>query len=125
MYPNSLRSTLLLGAALAAITPAAAFAQDEAASDDAGTEAQASSGNDIIVTARRRSETAQEIPLAISVIGGPQIESTGAFNIDRVQQLAPTLQLFSSNPRNTVVNIRGLGVPFGLTSDGFEQGVGI
>lgn len=125
MYPNSLRSTLLLGAALAAITPAAAFAQDEVASDDAGTEAQASSGNDIIVTARRRSETAQEIPLAISVIGGPQIESTGAFNIDRVQQLAPTLQLFSSNPRNTAVNIRGLGVPFGLTSDGFEQGVGI
>ncbi|PKP63228.1 MAG: TonB-dependent receptor, partial [Alphaproteobacteria bacterium HGW-Alphaproteobacteria-9] len=125
MYPNSLRSALLLGAALAAITPAAAFAQDEAASDDTGSEAQASSGNDIIVTARRRSETAQEIPLAISVIGGPQIESTGAFNIDRVQQLAPTLQLFSSNPRNTAVNIRGLGVPFGLTSDGFEQGVGI
>ncbi|HEY6963832.1 MAG TPA: TonB-dependent receptor, partial [Erythrobacter sp.] len=30
-----------------------------------------------------------------------------------------------SNPRNTAVNIRGLGVPFGLTSDGFEQGVGI
>jgi outer membrane receptor protein involved in Fe transport len=38
---------------------------------------------------------------------------------------APTLQFYSSNPRNTAVNIRGLGVPFGLTSDGFEQGVGI
>jgi len=125
MYPNSFRSALLLCAALNAITPGVAHAQDEAANDDAGTDAQASQSNDIIVTARRRSETAQEIPLAISVIGAPQIESTGAFNIDRVQQLAPTLQLFSSNPRNTAVNIRGLGVPFGLTSDGFEQGVGI
>ncbi|MDT8279848.1 MAG: TonB-dependent receptor plug domain-containing protein, partial [Erythrobacter sp.] len=125
MYPKSFRSALLLCAALSAITPVTAYAQDEAANDDATTDAQASQSNDIIVTARRRSETAQEIPLAISVIGGPQIESTGAFNIDRVQQLAPTLQLFSSNPRNTAVNIRGLGVPFGLTSDGFEQGVGI
>ena len=43
----------------------------------------------------------------------------------KLQQLAPTLQAYTSNPRNTSVNIRGLGVPFGLTSDGFEQGVGI
>ena len=43
----------------------------------------------------------------------------------KLQQLAPTLQVYTSNPRNTSVNIRGLGVPFGLTSDGFEQGVGI
>lgn len=129
MYPNSIRSTLLLGAALAAVFPATSYANgdavSEAASEDTSAAAQPSQQNDIIVTARRRSETAQEIPLAISVIGGAQIEATGAFNIDRVQQLAPALQLYSSNPRNTAVNIRGLGVPFGLTSDGFEQGVGI
>ena len=94
--------------------------------DDA-TLPQASHGNatDIVVTARRRSETSQEIPIAISVVGGAQLDSTGAFNVGRLQQLAPTLQFYSSNPRNTAVNIRGIGVPFGLTSDGFEQGVGI
>ncbi len=43
----------------------------------------------------------------------------------RSSKLAPTLQVYSSNPRNTAVNIRGIGVPFGLTNDGFEQGVGI
>ncbi len=79
----------------------------------------------IVVTARRRAETAQEVPLAISVINGDSIEATGNFNIQKLQQLTPTLQVYSSNPRNTAVNIRGLGVPFGLTSDGFEQGVGI
>ncbi|MGQ7310053.1 TonB-dependent receptor plug domain-containing protein, partial [Streptococcus suis] len=31
---------------------------------------------------------------------------------------------FSSNPRNSAINIRGLGAPFGLTNDGIEQGVG-
>jgi iron complex outermembrane receptor protein len=79
----------------------------------------------IIVTARRRQETAQSVPLAISVIRGDSIEATGNFNVVKLQQLAPTLQVYTSNPRNTSVNIRGLGVPFGLTSDGFEQGVGI
>ncbi len=124
------RTILLAGAAIAAISSTPALAQDSAAASDQKV-ADASAGKNaaddgtILVTARRRSETAQEIPLAISVIGGEQIEATGAFNINRVQQLAPTLQFYSSNPRNTAVNIRGIGVPFGLTSDGFEQGVGI
>jgi iron complex outermembrane receptor protein len=83
------------------------------------------SGDVIIVTARRRQETAQSVPLAISVIRGDSIEATGNFNVVKLQSLAPTLQVYTSNPRNTAVNIRGLGVPFGLTSDGFEQGVGI
>jgi iron complex outermembrane receptor protein len=84
-----------------------------------------SRGDVIIVTARRREETAQAVPLAISVIKADSIESTGNFNVVKLQQLAPTLQVYTSNPRNTAVNIRGIGVPFGLTSDGFEQGVGI
>ena len=80
---------------------------------------------DILVTARRREETAQSVPIAISVINDTLINETGAFSIYKLQQLAPTLQIYSQNPRNTAVNIRGIGVPFGLTNDGFEQGVGI
>ncbi|WP_285710715.1 TonB-dependent receptor [Erythrobacter oryzae] len=127
MHPISIRTALLLGAGLAAITAVPAAAQDPATDDAAvaAEEAEAGSSNDIIVTARRRSETAQDIPLAVTVLGGQQIAETGAFNVGRLQQLAPTLQFYSSNPRNTTLNIRGLGVPFGLTSDGFEQGVGI
>jgi len=126
MYPFSTRSTLLLGAGLAALlsAPATAFAQYQAPAEAAET-AEEPNSNDIIVTARRRSESAQDIPLAVSVIDARQLDETGAFNVNRLQQLAPTLQFYSSNPRNTAVNIRGLGVPFGLTSDGFEQGVGI
>ncbi len=78
-----------------------------------------------LVTARRRAEAAQSVPLAISVINASSIEATGNFNILKLQQLTPTLQVYALNPRNTSVNIRGLGVPYGLTSDGFEQGVGI
>ncbi len=134
------RAILLAGAAGAALFAVPAFADEGAVGTAvaAGAEAAAEAdqpiaedeaalrrGDVIIVTARRRQETAQEVPLAISVIRGDSIESTGNFNIVKLQQLAPTLQVYTSNPRNTSVNIRGLGVPFGLTSDGFEQGVGI
>ncbi len=137
------RALLLAGAAGAAFFTLPAFANDGAAgsaalsasADEAAVDSAAvdeaqvtdepSRGDVIIVTARRRQETAQAVPLAISVIRGDSIESTGNFNIVKLQQLAPTLQVYTSNPRNTSVNIRGLGVPFGLTSDGFEQGVGI
>lgn len=134
---HSIISRSALAVALLSSLSAAAYAADDtadvaattaAAPGDDGAQAEdeeVSRGDVIIVTARRRSETAQAVPLAISVIRGDSIESTGNFNVVKLQQLAPTLQVYTSNPRNTSVNIRGLGVPFGLTSDGFEQGVGI
>ena len=82
-------------------------------------------GGDVVVTARRRAESVQRVPLAMSVIGGTALAETGAYNVNRLQQLQPTLQFYSTNPRNAAANIRGLGAPFGLTNDGIEQGVGI
>lgn len=79
----------------------------------------------IFITARHRSERAQDVPLAISVLGGQELNKTGTFNVDRVKALIPTVQFYSSNARNSGVAIRGIGVPFGLTNDGIEPGVGI
>jgi iron complex outermembrane receptor protein len=119
------RFLLLASVAGASIITPGAFAQDATQPAADGAEQASPRGDVIVVTARRRQETAQEVPLAISVVRGDSIEATGNFNIVKLQQLAPTLQVYTTNPRNTSVNIRGLGVPFGLTSDGFEQGVGI
>jgi iron complex outermembrane receptor protein len=79
---------------------------------------------ELIITARRRVETAQNVPISISVVGGAQVEETGAFNVNRLKELVPTVQLYSSNPRNTTLNVRGLGSTFGLTNDGIDPGVG-
>jgi len=78
----------------------------------------------VVITSRRRREVLQDVPIPISVIGGKQIEDAGAFNVNRVKEFVPTVQLYSSNPRNTGINIRGLGSPFGLTNDGIDPGVG-
>lgn len=80
--------------------------------------------SEVVITSRRRRETAQEVPIPISVIGGRLVEESGAFNVNRLKELVPTVQLYSSNPRNTTLNIRGLGSTFGLTNDGIDPGVG-
>ena len=127
----TLRVLLLAGAAILPLAATPALAADTtpdttAPADQTTSVGTGQSDNDtIVVTARRRTETAQDVPLAISVVGGDHIDATGAFNVGRLQQLTPTLQFTSSNPRNTSVNIRGLGAPLGLTNDGIEQGVGI
>ena len=79
---------------------------------------------EIVVTSRRRSEVLQDVPIPISVVGGTQIQESGAFNVTRIKELIPSVQMYSSNPRNTGVNIRGIGSPFGLTNDGLDPGVG-
>ena len=79
----------------------------------------------VVVTARRIEETAQEVPIPVSVVSGELVETVGAFNVNRVKDLIPTVQFYSTNPRNSAINIRGLGAPFGLTNDGIEAGVGL
>jgi iron complex outermembrane receptor protein len=78
----------------------------------------------VVVTSRRREETAQNVPIPITVVSGANIDQAGAFNVNRVKELIPSVQLYSSNPRNTGINIRGVGSPFGLTNDGLDPGVG-
>lgn len=80
--------------------------------------------DEVVVTSRRRFETRQNIPIPISVVGGSKIQESGAFNVNRLKELVPSVQLYTSNPRNTGINIRGLGSPFGLTNDGLDPGVG-
>lgn len=125
------RAALLAGSAAGALFALPAHAETSslpAAASTAADSVENDGGypeNVIIITARRREEAVQDVPIAIATLDGRTINETGAFNIQKLQQLAPTLQVYSSNPRNTSVNIRGIGVPFGLTNDGFEQGVGI
>jgi iron complex outermembrane receptor protein len=79
----------------------------------------------VVVTARRSEEVAQDVPIPLSVVSGRLMAESGAFNVNRLKELIPTVQFYSTNPRNSSVNIRGLGAPFGLTNDGIEAGVGL
>jgi Outer membrane receptor proteins, mostly Fe transport len=78
----------------------------------------------VIVTSRRRRELLQNVPVPVSVVTGAKVNDAGAFNVNLLKELVPSVNLYSSNPRNTGLNIRGQGTTFGLTNDGIEPGVG-
>ena len=129
------RLKLALGAAALLLPVAPAVASETATGTDAATteaagaaEADAAygeyDGGAIIVSARRRDESAQDVPIALSVVGSETLQATGNYTLTQVQQIVPSLQVFSFNPRNTNINIRGLGSNVALTNDGLENGVG-
>ncbi|PCG14564.1 MULTISPECIES: TonB-dependent receptor [Sphingomonas] len=128
------RCLLLAATSAGAIIADAAAAQVLLASNDvvpAGVPADTGAatvedgGADVIVTARRREERAQDVPVSLSVVSNAQLGIRGDYRLDQVQQLVPSLQVFSFNPRNTNINIRGLGSNVALTNDGLENGVGV
>jgi iron complex outermembrane receptor protein len=107
-------SVLLLGgsAASALLASAPAFA------------APSSEVTEVTVTARRRNENVQHVPIAITAISAGQIDSSGAYRLDQLKQMVPSVQTLTFNARNANVAIRGLGGNVSLTNDGLEQGVG-
>ena len=68
---------------------------------------------EVVVTARRVEEVAQDVPIPVSVMRGDLVSDTGSFNVNRLKEMIPTVQFYSTNPRNSAINIRGLGAPSG------------
>ena len=52
-----------------------------------------------------------------------RLGKTGTYSTEQLTRLQPSIQLISSNPRNTAVTIRGLGSVIGLTTT-VKSGVG-
>ena len=78
---------------------------------------------ELVVTARNRTERAQGVPVPISVIGGQQIDRDRAFTIADLTQRAPGLTATTPNARRTGVSIRGIGKASG--NDNMEAAVGM
>ncbi len=103
----------LLG--LLAFTPAA-MAQQGGASEAL---------EEITVTARRREESLQEVPIAVSAFSGQQLKEVGAVDITALSNYTPNVQLEVSRATNTTLTayIRGIGQQDPVA--GWEGGVGI
>jgi iron complex outermembrane receptor protein len=79
----------------------------------------------IVTTARRREESILEVPVAISVFTGDQLDRIGAVDIIAVAQASPNVTLEVSRGTNTTLTafIRGVGQQDPVA--GFESGVGL
>ena len=90
------------------VTPPGAPASDAAAQAPAKTESSEALG-DIIVTARKREETASRIPETISVVGSAAIQSRNITNLANVQTLVPAFSFAQlQDPSVVYVSIRGI-----------------
>ena len=80
--------------------------------------------DDIIVTAQKRTESAQDVPISLTVISAAALERSNYNEFNDIQRFSPGLVITdSSNSRATGVTIRGIGTS--TFSDAIEQSVGI
>ncbi len=126
LYP-SVRSILFAGGALAVLGAAPAFAQDTPPAPVA-TGTQATGAEDegaIVVTARRRAETLQNVPVAVTAFSAEKLEQIGATDLTDIQTTTPNTTLKDARGTNSTLAafIRGVGQQDPVP--GFEAGIGI
>jgi iron complex outermembrane recepter protein len=92
---------LILGASPLAAQDGTASVQEVEGSQNAG---------EIIVTAQKREERLQDVPIAVSVLGGELIAQQGGINLESAQYLVPTLNFRKSGAAiNQSLFLRGVG----------------
>lgn len=64
---------------------------------------------EIVVTARRRAENLQNVPVAVTAFSNDTLNRNGAADLGDVQNLVPNLVLHEGDASNAVVYIRGVG----------------
>jgi iron complex outermembrane receptor protein len=101
----ALRAALILGASTLALTAAPAMAQDAAPQQDV----QAASLDDIVVTARRRDERLQDVPVAVTALTSETLENLQASDIGDLEGAVPNLTLHEGDANNAVIYLRGVG----------------
>jgi iron complex outermembrane receptor protein len=95
--PLDLRSQVML-AVLAVLSAASAAAQE------------ATTLGEIVVTAQKREQRLQDVPIAMSVVDGDLVDRAGGFNAESLKQLVPSLNIRKTNTQlNQSLFLRGVG----------------
>jgi iron complex outermembrane receptor protein len=106
-----------------ALTACLGFANPALAADEAP-DAQSSQLEEIVVTAQKREQNVQSVPLSVQVIGQTQLAAAGIENFEDFNRVAPSLLVRTDvTPINSTVAIRGIGTSaFGI---GVEPSVAV
>lgn len=118
-FGRTLLRSSALGVSLALVASAVpAIAQDAPQADEAV------DGDEIIVTATRRSEALSDVPIAVSAVTGETLAKTGATDVRQLNQVAPSLLVSGATSEvNFTARIRGIGTVG--ENAGLESSVGL
>ena len=75
---------------------------------------------EIIVTAQKRAESLQDVPISMSALDGQKIEEAGIHSFQELTGYVPNLSI-TENAVNTIIGMRGVGIG---ANQSFEQSVG-
>ncbi len=131
-----LLATGMIFVAVVALTAIPVFAQEPAAeeateAEEPQEEAEATEdvkqalADEIVVTARRREENVQEVPIAVSVITGETLQDVKAKDISILQDYTPNMSIYEGRNQSTTMTVflRGIGQADPLW--GVDPGVGL
>src|SRR5580698_11356294 len=101
------------------LSEAPSYAQS-APGDEAGGGLQ-----EVVVTARRRAENLQDVPLTVSAVTADTIQNQGITNLEDLNSFVPNLKISQDRATSSTINIyiRGVGQRDPLW--GFDPGVGV
>ncbi|MCW1428197.1 TonB-dependent receptor [Novosphingobium sp. JCM 18896] len=94
-------STLLALCITTALTGVSAQAQETATVESTGV-------GDIVVTAQRREENLQDVPISVTAISNDTLQAVGVGGTTTISQIVPSVQVTSSGPSN-IFFMRGVG----------------
>ncbi len=117
----TLRSLLFCSAAGLVFSASPAFAQD---SEDEMAEVVRGGLNEIVVTARKREESLQDVPVAVTALDESVIQNRDVTSIEKIAAIAPGFNVGrASNGSGAQLTLRGIGSS--STSIGIEQSVAV
>jgi iron complex outermembrane receptor protein len=116
-YNNALAAVLAASTAMVWTMPA--MAQDAVTAEDSD------AVQDIVVSARRRDETLQQTPLAITALSPAYFESTGSTSIADLQGVAPNLLITSQNTGAGAANASIRGIAFADVDKSFDPAIAV
>jgi outer membrane receptor protein involved in Fe transport len=126
MNALAFRTIKLAGAAacaLAVAMPGAGYAQDTAATHQAGPRAE-DEGGAIIVTARKRNETLIDVPVAVSALSSSMLARYNVSDLNAVSSMVPNVTIVkAASGTGASMTIRGVGSTF--NDFGIDQTVSI
>lgn len=121
------RRAFLCGASVSVVMALSTTAQAQTAAENSANSGQPRL-QEIIVTAQKRAENVQDVPIAISAISPDQIAAGGSQSITQISQVAPNVQIEATSgiigsSQTLIAFIRGIGQ--NDFSSSFDQGVGL
>lgn len=118
------RTSAMMASSLLALSAGTAFAQDRPADPPAATASQ-DALSEIVVTAQKREERLQDVPIAITALTGSDLENNRVTNLEGIRDLVPNLYMEQALTGTTTPKmfLRGVGVVNQVFS--FDSPIGI